>query len=133
MTNATRYFPLIGRILIGAIFIMSGLSKIPTYGAITGAISSVGLPLAPLGWIIAIAVEIGFGLLLLVGFQARVAAAALAVWCVVTAALFHSNFADQNMMLNFLKNMMIAGGLLQIVYFGAGAGSFDSRRKALPV
>ena len=131
MNDNTRYLPAVGRILIGGIFLMSGLSKIFTYAAITGAISAVGLPFAPLGWAIALAVEIGGGLLLIAGYKARLAAALLAIWCVVTAIFFHRNFADQNTMLNFLKNIMIAGGLLQIMHFGTGALSFDVRRTAI--
>jgi putative oxidoreductase len=51
----------------------------------------------------------------------------MAVFCVVTALFFHRNFADQNQMIHFLKNVMMAGGLLQITYFGAGAFSLDAR------
>ena len=90
----------------------------------------MGLPFAPLGFAVAIAVEIGLGLLLLVGYQARPVALLLAGWCVVTAIFFHRNFADQNMMIHFLKNLMIAGGLLQIVHFGAGRLSLDNRKHA---
>ena len=130
MTDNTRYLPAFGRILIGGIFAMSGLTKIPTYAATTGMIEVAGLPLAFLGWAIAIAVEIGLGLLLLLGWRVRPVAAALALWCLSTAVFFHRDFADQNMMIHFLKNLMIAGGLLQIVHFGAGALSLDARRNA---
>jgi putative oxidoreductase len=127
MNDSTRFLPFAGRLLIGGIFLMSGLSKIPAYAGITAAISGAGLPFAPLGFALALVVEIGLGLLLLVGYRVRSAALALAIWCVVTAIFFHRNFADQNMMIHFLKNMMIAGGLLQIVYFGAGPVSLDTR------
>ena len=130
MKDSTQYLPFAGRALIGGIFVMSGLSKLGAYGATTAAISAVGLPFAPLGFVVAIAVEIGLGLLLLVGYQARPAALLLAGWCVVTAIFFHRNFADQNMMIHFLKNLMIAGGLLQIVHFGAGRLSLDNRKHA---
>jgi putative oxidoreductase len=130
MKDSTQYLPFAGRALIGGIFVMSGLSKLGAYGATTAAISAVGLPFAPLGFVVAIAVEIGLGLLLLVGYQARPAALLLAGWCVVTAIFFHRNFADQNMMIHFLKNLMIAGGLLQIVHFGAGSLSLDNRKHA---
>ena len=123
----TRFLPFAGRLLIGGIFLMSGLGKLPAYTAMTAAISGAGLPFAPLGFAVALVVEIGLGLLLLVGYRVRPVALALAIWCVVTAIFFHSNFADQNMMIHFLKNLMIAGGLLQIVHFGAGAVSLDAR------
>ena len=130
MTDNTRYLPALGRILIGGIFAMSGLTKIPAYAATTAMIKAAGLPLAPLGAAVAVAVETGLGLLLLLGWRVRPVAAALALWCLVTAVFFHRNFADQNMMIHFLKNLMIAGGLLQIVHFGAGAFSLDARRTA---
>jgi putative oxidoreductase len=130
MRDNTKYLPFVGRLLIGGIFVMSGLNKLGAYSGITAAILAVGLPFAPLGFAIAIAVEIGFGFLLLIGYRARPVALALAIWCVVTAIFFHRNFSDQNMFIHFLKNLMIAGGLLQIVHFGAGALSVDNRRTA---
>jgi putative oxidoreductase len=128
MNDYTRYLPLIGRILIGVPFLMSGTQKIFAYAATTAKISGAGLPFAPLGWGIALVVEIGFGLLLIVGLRARPVAAVLAAWCLVTAIIFHTNFADPAMFAHFLFNMMIAGGLLQIAHFGAGALSFDARK-----
>jgi putative oxidoreductase len=130
VADNTRYLPAIGRILIGGIFAMSGLTKVSAYAATTAAITAAGLPFAPLGWAVALAVEIGLGLLLLLGWRVRPVAAALALWCLVTAVFFHRDFADQNMMIHFLKNLMIAGGLLQVVHFGAGAFSLDARRNA---
>ena len=130
MADNTRYLPAVGRILVGGIFAMSGLTKVSAYAATTAAITAAGLPLAPLGWAVALAVEVGLGLLLLLGWQVRPVAAALALWCLATAVFFHRDFADQNMMIHFLKNLMIAGGLLQIVHFGAGAFSLDARRNA---
>jgi putative oxidoreductase len=127
MNGTTRYLPFAGRLLIGGIFLMSGLTKVGAYAGITAAIAGVGLPFAPLGFAIALVIEIGFGLLLLIGYHTRSVALILAIWCVVTAIFFHRNFADQNMMIHFLKNLMIAGGLLQIVHFGAGSVSLDSR------
>lgn len=129
MQSLTRYLPFLGRLLIGGIFVMSGLSKLGQRAAITEAIAHAGLPMAPLGFFVALIVEIGFGLLLFIGWRTRLAALLLAGWCLVTAAFFHSNFADQNMMIHFLKNVMIAGGLLQIVYFGSGEISLDARRE----
>src|SRR5207249_2823254 len=128
MESQSRFLSLAGRILIGAPFLMSGLSKLATYAATVGFITSVGLPLASLGWFIAVVVEVGGGLLLLIGFRARMVSLVLAAFALATAVLFHRNFADQNQMIHFLKNVMIAGGLLQIAYFGAGAMSLDSRK-----
>ena len=125
--DATRFLPFAGRLLIGGIFLMSGLSKIPAYTGITAAISGAGLPFAPLGFAVAVSVEVGLGLLLLIGYRVRPVALGLAIWCLVTALFFHRNFADQNTMIQFLKNLLIAGGLLQIVHFGAGPISLDAR------
>ena len=126
-----KYAPTIaavGRILIAVIFLMSGLSKLGAPGATIGYIASVGLPLPTLGFLIALAAEIGGGLLLLVGFQTRLIASLLAAFTLATAVFFHNNFADQNTMIHFLKNIMIIGGLLQIVAIGATSLSLDTRR-----
>jgi putative oxidoreductase len=125
--NATRYVPFAGRLLIGLPFAMSGLSKLAATGPTAEMIRAAGLPLPPLTLALAVVVELGGGLLLVAGFQARIVAAALALFTLATAVSFHSNFADQNQMIHFLKNVMMAGGLLQIVAFGAGALSIDNR------
>ena len=126
--SATRYLPFAGRLLLGLPFAMSGFGKLAAYSATVGMITAVGLPLPPLAYAVAVAVELGGGLLLIAGYQTRYVAAALAIFSLATAFSFHNNFADQNQMIHFLKNVMITGGLLQIVAFGAGALSFDSRR-----
>lgn len=122
-----KYLPLLGRILIGAPFLMSGLSKLAAHAATVGYIASVGLPAPSLAFVVAVLVEAGGGLLLMSGYRARPVALAMALFSVVTAVFFHHNFADQNQMIHFLKNVMMAGGLLQIAYFGAGAFSVDAR------
>jgi len=125
--NSTSYLAFAGRLLIGVPFAMSGLSKLASYGATTAMIGAVGLPAPPLAFAVAVAVELGGGLLLIAGFQTRIVAIALAVFSLATALSFHSNFADQNQMIHFLKNVMMAGGLLHVVAFGAGSFSLDSR------
>ncbi|MDB5975025.1 MAG: DoxX family protein [Nevskia sp.] len=122
-----KFLPLLGRILLGAPFLMSGLSKLGAYAATVGYITAMGLPLPPLAFIISVVIEVGGGLLLLSGYRVRFAALVLAVFSVLAAVFFHRNFADQNQMIHFLKNVMMAGGLLQITYFGAGAFSLDAR------
>ena len=125
----TRYLPFIGRLRIGLPFMMSGLSKLTAYGATTAMIAAAGLPLPPLAFAVAATVELGGGLLLVLGYQVRPAAFALAIFALATAISFHSDFADQNQMIHFLKNVMMAGGLLQIVAFGAGAISIEQWRQ----
>ena len=127
MEPSNRYLPLLGRVLIGVPFILSGLSKLMAHDTTVGYISSVGLPFPQLAWLIAMAVEMGGGTLLVIGYRARVIALVVALFALATAISFHRNFADQNQMIHFLKNIMIVGGLLQIVYFGAGPLSIDSR------
>jgi putative oxidoreductase len=122
-----KFLPLLGRILLGAPFVMSGLSKLGAYAATTGYIAAMGLPVPPLAFVIAVVIELGGGLLLLSGYRVRFASLVMALFCVATALSFHHNFADQNQMIHFLKNLMMAGGLLQITYFGAGAFSLDKR------
>jgi putative oxidoreductase len=130
MSDNTRYMPFAGRAIIGAIFLMSGLGKLAGYGATTAMIAAAGLPAPPAAWLVAVAVEAGGGLQLLLGYRVRLVALILALFAVATAVFFHRNFADQNQMIHFLKNLIIVGGLLQIVHFGAGAVSLDNRRNA---
>lgn len=125
--DTTRYASLVGRLLIGLPFALTGFGKLTAYGATTAYIASAGLPLPPVAYAIAVLVELGGGLLLIAGYQARSVALALAVFSLAAAVAFHNNFADQNQMIHFLKNVMMAGGLLQIFAFGAGALSLDAR------
>ena len=119
--------PFVGRILVAAIFILSGLGKIGAPAATQGYIAAMGLPAPLLAYIGATAVELGGGLLLLAGYRTKLVAAALAVFSIVTAFIFHHALADQNQMIHFLKNFAMAGGLLQFVAYGAGRISVDYR------
>ncbi len=119
--------PLIGRILVATIFIMSGLSKLGTPAASQGYIAAMGMPLPLLAYLGSIAIELGGGLLLLAGYRTRLVAGLLAAFCVVTAFIFHHALGDQNQMIHFLKNFAMAGGLLQFVAYGAGRIALDNR------
>jgi putative oxidoreductase len=125
---AATYLPAFGRLLIAVIFLLSGVGKVFAPGPTQAYIASAGLPLPFVAYLVAIVVEIGGGVLLVVGYQTRAVAVVLAVFSIATALGFHHNLADQNQMINFLKNVAIAGGLLQIVAFGAGGLSLDGRR-----
>jgi putative oxidoreductase len=129
MNAQLRYLPVIGRLLIALIFLLSGFGKIAAPAMTQGYIASVGLPLPLVAYLIAIVVEIGGGILLVVGFQTRIVALVMAAFIVATALGFHHDFGDQNQMVHFLKNIAMTGGLLQIVAFGAGSFSIDSRRE----
>ncbi len=117
-----------GRLLLSILFILSGVAKIADPAGTIGYIASAGLPFPTLGLIVAVIVELGVGLVLLVGYQARIAAGILAIFTVAAALSFHTNWADQNMFIHFMKNIAITGGLLQVVAFGAGSFSLDARR-----
>ncbi|OAH44689.1 LysR family transcriptional regulator [Sphingobium yanoikuyae] len=119
-----------GRLLIAILFLLSGLGKLARPTFTIGYIASAHLPFPSFAYGVALLVELGGGILLLLGFRARATAAVLAAFTVVAALGFHNNFADPNQMIHFLKNIAIAGGLLQVVAFGAGAFSLDGRREA---
>lgn len=119
---------LIGRVLLSVIFILSGFSKLAAPAMMIGYIGSVGLPLPQVALAVAIIVEIGGGLALIAGYRTRTVAAVLALFSVFTALAFHSALADQNQFIHFFKNIAMAGGLLQVVAFGAGRFSLDARR-----
>jgi putative oxidoreductase len=111
---------LIGRVLMTGLFIWSGYGKLMAAAGTQAYFAQLGLPVPALVWLVAVVVELGGGLALLLGFQARLAAAILAVWCIVTAISGHSNFADMDMQIHFMKNVAMAGGFVFIATFGAG-------------
>jgi putative oxidoreductase len=125
--DSARYLAFVGRLLIGLPFAMSGLGKLAAYGHTTAMIAAAGLPVPPLAYAVAVVVELAGGLLLIAGYQVRPVAIALGLFSLAAAVSFHNNFADQNQMIHFLKDVMITGGLLQIAAFGAGAFSLDNR------
>jgi putative oxidoreductase len=128
MPDQTARFAAAGRVLIAILFLLSGLGKIAAPAMTQGYIASAGLPAPLLGYLIAIIIEIGGGLLLVAGYQTLIVALMLAAFTVATALAFHHDFADQNQMIHFLKNVAITGGLLQVAAFGAGSFSLDARR-----
>jgi putative oxidoreductase len=132
----TQGFPLlVARILLALMFVLSGISKLTGLEGTAGYIASVGLPAAQLLAIGAGVLELVAGVLLIVGWQARWAALALAAFTVVASLLFHNFWAmpkEQQFMqqLMFMKNLAITGGLLFVFAFGAGTLSLDARRSA---
>ena len=122
----TGIIQLIGRIMLALIFILAGVGKITDPAGTMGYMQSAGLP-GLLLWP-TIALELLGGIALVIGYKTRLVAFALAGFCLLTAALFHSNFADQMQMILFLKNIAIAGGLLLLAVGGSTAYSMDNRR-----
>lgn len=125
LNSATQ---LTGRVLMSFIFIMAGINKIGAYAGTQGYMESMGVPgmLLPL----VILLEIGGGLALLLGWQTRIAAFLLAGFSIVSAIIFHANFADQMQSILFMKNVAIAGGLLFLVASAEQQWSIDSKRTA---
>ncbi len=121
---------LLGRILIALLFIPAGWGKITGFAGTAGYIASMGLPLPTVAAALAIVIELGGGLLLLVGYKTRWAALALLVFLIVAAFVFHPFWnapADQamNTAINFWKNVAIMGGVLYVWAFGPGRLAID--------
>lgn len=124
---------LIGRALLATLFIPAGVGKLVGFAGAVGYIASKGIPLPEVCAAIAVAAELGLGLLLLVGFKARWAALGLAVFTAAITPVFHGYWAAPEAMvmmqrLMFWKNFAIVGGLLLVAAFGAGALSIDGRK-----
>jgi len=125
----------IGRVLLALIFIVSGFGKLAGLEGTAGYIASKGLPLPTLLALGAGVLEVVGGIALAVGFQARWAALALAVFTFIATIVFHNYWAmpaDQQFVqqLMFMKNLSIVGGMLVVFALGAGPVSFDARREA---
>ena len=84
-----------------------------------------GLPLPGAAYAVTLIVELGVGIVFLLGYRARLTALVLAVWCIATAMVAHYHPGDTGQMIHFMKNVCMAGGFLQVVAFGAGRISFD--------
>jgi len=128
MTNKYSALPLIGRILIAVLFLLAGFGKVADPSGTIAYIGTAHLPFPQIAYAASTVIELAGALLLIAGYHTRFAAAVLAIFTLAAAAVFHNNFADQNQMIHFLKNISIAGGLLQVVAFGAGGVSLDARR-----
>ncbi|KAB2913574.1 MAG: DoxX family protein [Hyphomicrobiaceae bacterium] len=129
MALISHIAPFVGRLFLGLLFLAAGANKLQDQAGTIAYIVKAGLPFPTLAYWGATLVELLGGILLIVGFQTRLAAAALTAFSIVAAIYFHANFDDTNQTIHFMKNFAIAGGLLQIVAFGAGAFSLDDRNR----
>ncbi len=133
--NALNYYgPLVGRILIALIFVFAGFGKITGFEGTVGYIASKGMPLPQLAAIGAIIIELGGGIMLVLGWKTHWAAAALFLFTGLAALIFHNFWAAtpdqaQNQMIHFMKNLAIMGGILFVMVHGAGALSLDKENK----
>ena len=116
---------LVGRILLAVLFIKSGWGKIGGFDATAAMMASKGLPMASVLLVVTIALELGGGLALVIGYQARWVALGLALWLIPVTLVFHNFWAVpadqvQNQSINFYKNLSILGGMLMVFAFGPG-------------
>ena len=120
-----KIFDLIGRIFISGVFLLSGFSKIGNYDGTVGWMESFGLP----GFLLipAIILEIVGPILIIIGYQTRIAAGALSLFCLATAIIFHTDFSDQMQFIAFMKNIALTGGFLFLVVNGARGYCLDKK------
>jgi len=123
--NATM---LLGRVLLSLLFLIGGTTKLLGPAATQAMFVKQGLPMVEAAWILAVVVELGGGLAMLFGLFTRPVGLVLAIWCVATALIAHSNIAERAQEIQFFKNMGLTGGFLYVAAFGAGAWSLDAWR-----
>tara|TARA_B100000676_G_scaffold145947_1_gene144294 strand:+ start:101 stop:469 length:369 start_codon:yes stop_codon:yes gene_type:complete len=121
----TQILDLIGRIFISGIFLLSGFNKIVNYEGTVSWMESFGVPEFLL--IPAIILEMIAPILIIIGYKTKIAAAALSIFCIATAIIFHNNFGDQMQLIAFMKNIALAGGFLFLVVNGAKGYCLDKK------
>ena len=128
MTTLYSAMAPLGRTLLALIFIVSGFGKITGYAATQGYMEAMGVPgmLLPL----VIALEVGGGFAIVVGWQTRIMAFLLAGFSLLSGLIFHSNFGDQMQMIMFMKNLALTGAFLLLVALGPAPVALDNRRSS---
>ena len=121
-----KIFDLIGRIFISGVFLLSGFNKIRNYEGTIGWMESFGIP--GLLLIPAIILEILAPILIIIGYQTKIAAGALSLFCIATAFIFHNDFSEQMQLIAFMKNLALAGGLLFLSVNGAKGYCLDKKK-----
>ena len=116
---------LVGRVLMSAIFVWSGYVKLMSPAGAQAYFVHVGVAFPQLVWVVAVVIELIGGLLLLLGIQTRVVAGILGIWSIATAIVAHTNFADVDMQIHFMKNVAMAGGYAVLAGFGGGAYTLE--------
>ncbi len=125
MHTAAEATAAFGRLLMGGIFLYSGILKAMAPAATRASFAKLGIAAVYPAYYTALGVELLVTLALILGWKTRWAAFILAVWCVATAALAHYHPDSRGETIQLLKNLCMAGGLLQIVVYGAGRFSLD--------
>jgi|SRR6516165_1396211 len=130
MDNLRSYAQPLARLLMSSLFIWAGWQKLFVFGptGTAGYFQSKNIPVPGVSAWIVIIIELIGGLLILVGFQTRWVALVLAIFCLVTGFAVHLPVGDQENMINFYKNLVMAGGFLYMFANGAGALSVDGQK-----
>ncbi len=130
MENAKTYLVPLGRLLLSSLFIWAGWQKLFAFGpaGTAGYFASKHIPIPEVAAWVVIIIELIGGLMILVGFQARWVALVLAIFCLITGFAIHLPVGDSENMINFYKNLTMAGGFLYVVAYGAGPLSVDHRK-----
>lgn len=133
MNAYERIMPLVGRILISVIFLLSGITKVMNFSGMVAFMASKGMPMPNVMIAGALVVEIFGALCLITGFQTRIAALIMFLYLIPATLMFHNFWAMQGAMradnqINFLKNLAIMGGLLMAAAYGPGRLSVDASR-----
>jgi len=126
MDSFKAYLTPLGRLLMSSIFIWAGIGKLRNPAGAVQYFSGVHVPVPNVAVWVVIIIEIIGGLAILLGFKTRWAAAVLAIFCLVTGFGVHLPAGDYPNMVNFYKNLVMAGGFLYVVAYGAGGISIDS-------
>ena len=119
---------LVARLFMASLFVLYGYFKLTGFAGTTAYMTRMGLPLPAVAAVIAVVVELGGGLLILLGYQTRLVALICAIYVLIAALIAHRNFGDANQMSHFFKNMAIVGGFLALVASGAGSYSIEGRK-----
>jgi putative oxidoreductase len=117
-----------GRLLLAWLFVHESVGLALNFDLAAGSMAKMGIP--PSLLIVTIALQLSAGVAIAVGWQARLGAAALGLFCLATAILFHTNFGNRNELLHFEKGLAIAGGMFVLMIQGAGAWSIDALSQA---
>ena len=126
-----KYIPLAARICLCSIFIKSGIGKIFGFGSTAAMMTNKGLPIAEVLLIFTIAFQLLGGISLLFGYKVKLGSILLILFLIPATLVFHNPLADPNEINSFLKNIGLIGGLLMVIYSGAGALSIDKSTQKL--
>ena len=129
MDNLKTYLTPLGRLLMSSAFIWAGFGKLMNPTGTAGYFASLHIPVPSIAVWVVIIIELIGGILLLIGFQTRWVAVVLAIFCLITGFAIHLPVGDTPNMINFYKNLVMTGGFLYVISYGAGNLSVDGPSK----